>query len=135
MVADRITADMRLAGTTRRFAAWIAALAVLMAALAPALSHAMASGQGADWIEICSAQGTKWLPGEGDDSGAPTTIHAFEHCPYCSVHAQTGDLPPVVPTVTPVAGLREVAPRAFLAAPRTLHAWVSAQPRAPPLFS
>lgn len=134
-MADRIGAEMRLAGPTRRLATWIAALAVLMAALAPALSQALGAQQAANWIEVCSSQGTKWLAGDDDGTAAPKAAHAFEHCPYCSVHAQSLDLPPVVATVGPIAGLQQAVPQAFLAAPRTLHAWVSAQPRAPPLFS
>jgi hypothetical protein len=126
---------MRLAATTRRLATWIAALAILMAALAPALSHALGAQQAASWIEICSAQGSKWLPVDDDGSSKPKAAHAFEHCPYCTVHAQGLGLPPVVPAVAHPAGLHDIAPQAFLAAPRTLHAWVSAQPRAPPLFS
>jgi hypothetical protein len=125
---------MRLAGSTRRLAAWIAALAVLMAALAPALSHAMAAEQAARWIEVCGAQGSKWIAGD-DASGAPKTLHGLELCPYCTLHAQTACLPPLVATVAAAASLRDVVPHARPVVPRPLPAWLNAQPRAPPRFS
>ncbi len=124
---------------TRRYARlthWIAALAVLLGALAPALSHAFAPSQGGTWVEVCTAQGSRWVQAEsGSTEGTPTALHALEHCPYCSLHTPTLGLPPAPVTEPLASNLGEAVPLAFLFAPRTLHAWVSAQPRAPPLFS
>jgi Protein of unknown function (DUF2946) len=111
-------------------------LAILMAALAPSVSQALGLSKGISWIEVCTAQGSKWLQGDLDGSGsAPASEHVLEHCPYCSLHVLALGMPPAPGLVAPVPRLRHDRPMAFLAAPRTLHAWVSAQPRAPPIFS
>lgn len=127
---------MRKLRARRLLTTWIAILAVLMASLAPSVSHALGLSNGASWIEVCTAQGSKWQQSDSDDSrSAPAAAHVLEHCPYCSIHAPALGLPPV-PEVVPLSlDLKDEFPLAFLAAPRTLHAWVSAQPRAPPLFS
>lgn len=111
-------------------------MAILLASLAPALSHALASATGADWIEICTARGSSWIqPGEDGSERAPASAHLLEHCPYCSLHVPALGLPPVTVLAHLPLQLSHAVPRAFLSAPRTLHAWVSAQPRAPPSFS
>ena len=120
----------------RRLLSWIAMLALVLASVLPTVGHALASAQGNAWQMVCSAQGSKWVQAGGDaSSGAPAPAHVLEHCPSCALHT-----PPLGPA--PAAGLLPIAlqlahalPLAFLAAPRTLHAWVHAQPRAPPLFS
>lgn len=127
---------MRAFRAHRRLTTWIAALAILLASLAPSLSHALASGSGANWIEICTTQGSKWIAaGEDGSERAPASAHVLKHCPYCSVHAPALGLPPSNDSAQLPSRLAHEIPLAFLAAPRTLHAWVSAQPRAPPLFS
>jgi hypothetical protein len=127
---------MRVFRAHRRLTIWFAALAILLASLAPSLSHALASASGTDWIEICTTQGSKWIAtGEDGSERAPAAVHVLDHCPYCSVHAPAFGLPPANDSAQLPARLAYEFPLAFLAAPRTLHAWVSAQPRAPPLFS
>lgn len=120
----------------RQLTSWIAILAVLVASLAPSVSHALGLNKGASWMEVCSAQGSKWQQTDSDESrGAPAAGHVLEHCPYCSIHAPALGMPPA-PEVAPLSlDLTDEFPLAFLAAPRTLHAWLSAQPRAPPSFS
>jgi hypothetical protein len=126
---------MRALRAHRRLTAWIAALAILTASLAPALSQAVASATGAHWIEICTTQGSRWIQaGEDGSEPTPPLKHVLEHCQFCSPHTPTG-LPPATPRAHLPPGLLHETPLAFLSAPRTLHAWVSAQPRAPPLFS
>ncbi len=127
---------MRAFRAHRRLTTWIAALAILLASLAPSLSHAVASATGTNWIEVCTTQGSKWIAaGEDSSERAPASAHVLEHCPYCSLHAPDLALPPANDSAQLSARLAYEFPLAFLAAPRTLHAWVSAQPRAPPLFS
>ncbi|WP_393938690.1 DUF2946 domain-containing protein [Piscinibacter sakaiensis] len=133
--ASRI-AGMRAVRAHRRITSWIAALAILLASLAPALSHALASATGADWIEICTTQGSKWIQaGEDGTERTPASAHLLEHCPYCTLHAPALGLPPAASLAHLPLQSSHAVPLAFLSAPRTLHAWVSAQPRAPPLFS
>mgnify|MGYP001213013553 CR=1 FL=1 len=111
-------------------------MAILLTSIVPSVSHAMGAAKGSSWIEICSSQGSKWIE-EGTDNSqpAPTASHVFEHCPFCSIHAPGIGLPPSPATEPlPIAGHGEFPP-AFYAAPRTLYAWVSARPRAPPQLS
>ncbi|WP_196887490.1 DUF2946 domain-containing protein [Rubrivivax gelatinosus] len=116
------------------FALWIAALVILMASLAPSVSQALGFARSAAAVEICTAHGSVWVDADtGGETGGPASAgHLFEHCPFCSLHAPALGLPPAplaLPGVPPGA---EPVPRAFLAAARTPHAWVTAQPRAPP---
>lgn len=108
-------------------------MAIVLASLAPSLTHALGFAQGGSRIEVCTAQGSKWID-EADDGSptAPSAAHVFEHCPYCSIHMPDLGMPPS-PTVVPllIEGHGEYPP-AFYAAPRPLFAWRSAQPRAPP---
>jgi len=123
---------MQFRRITRLVASWIAVLAVLMAALAPAASHAVGSQGAASWVEVCTAQGSRWVQNDAGGDSIPGAEHALEHCPYCSIHPNAVGIPPAPLQDLPAAGLAHAVPQAFLAAPRTLHAWVSAQPRAPP---
>lgn len=108
-------------------------MAVLLAALAPAVSFALGSQLGANWVEVCTAEGSKWVQPGNDE--APASAHVFEHCPYCTLHTPAIGMPPVPPAQLPIVDAADAVPLAFLAAPRTLHAWASAQPRAPPTSS
>lgn len=126
---------MRLHRPARLLTGWIAGLALLFAALAPALSPAFGAQRGASWVEVCTAQGSAWVKAEtGGDQGDAQKAHTFEHCASCFLQAHGPALPPAALTAPLVQGADVLAP-AFLAAPRTLHAWVGAQPRAPPALS
>ena len=86
---------------TRRFwTPWIAILAIVVNALLPGFSHALAAGQTpkvGGWAEVCSEQGTRWI--KSDNSGhvlAQSTVRPaevpaepahFSHCAYCLTHA------------------------------------------------
>ena len=119
-----------------RLISWIAVLAILLSALAPSLGYALQMSKGGDWVEICSTQGNKWVQvGEEGVQHAPAMAHVLDHCPYCSLHAPSLGLPPATDWARQPSGLAHEVPLAFLAAPRTLHAWLRAQPRGPPLFS
>ncbi len=127
---------MHLRRRSQRFSTWLALLAMLWMAFAPLASQALGAKQSQAWIEICGASGAKWIKA---DPGAPEQqpqpgAHPLDHCPYCSVHASALGMPPaaLAPLVLSVS---QEMPLAFLAAPRTLHAWRSAQPRGPPAFS
>ncbi len=119
----------------RAVTSWIAILAVLMTALAPAISHAIGARGPVTWTEICTSVGAKRVlldvdPGSG--KSVPGASHLLEHCPYCALHADGFPVPPTLPSVAPPALLGELLPPAFLHADETLSVWSSAQPRAPP---
>ena len=122
----------------RRWMLWVATMAVLLASLAPGISR-MLSGmrdQQVAWVEVCSAQGARWVAVDARDVAADPLkqkpqLHGDEHCPFCLLQGH-GMAPPPAP-VTPVilAGVDEL-PFLFLHAPRPLHAWSNAHARAPP---
>lgn len=123
---------------TRALWVWIACFAVLMNALAPSVSHAIAFSQGvpATW-EICRADGTRvtvsgLITGAEDGGKSDGAAKAAgEDCAYCQTHAGSFGLPPVTLSSLPVKGMR-AAPFLFYRAPRPLAAWTTAQPRGPP---
>jgi|BarGraIncu00222A_1022003.scaffolds.fasta_scaffold43111_2 hypothetical protein len=128
---------MNRRGGLRTFFAWLASFAMLMGAVAPTLSHALAR-QAPAWIQVCSAQGSSWIrtdasaPVEGSRQPAPG--HAFEHCPYCSLHAAGLGMPPGIPDVPALSRAHAVHPHRVAAAP-TLRLWSDAQSRGPPALS
>ena len=124
---------------TRRLLAWIACLAMLFAALAPSMSHAMTSVQGDTWAEICTAGGAKMVKvGAGQDitSGlqTPDALH-LEHCPFCATHAGATAPPPSAGFVLPLVVTQAAFPSLYFHAPRPLPVWTAAQSRAPPLHA
>ncbi|MES2026962.1 MAG: DUF2946 domain-containing protein [Pseudomonadota bacterium] len=132
---------MRMTKATHRFATWIACFAILLASLAPSISHAVAAAKGAPnaWVEICTVEGSKMMKVDGDQSQqAPAPAEKgthFEHCAFCLTHAGSFGLPPSADFVMPVVSGDHVLPLLFYQASRPLFAWVVAQPRAPPAFS
>ena len=119
---------------TRRFAAWIACLAMLFAALAPSVSHAMSATGGNVWTEICSAAGITMIKapqGQGDPVDADSASH-LEHCAFCATHPT--DIVPLPGGVgyAPVLSGRDIYPRLFYQSPSPLAAWTRAHSRAPP---
>lgn len=126
---------MRPTRPARTLSTWIAVLAILVSALLPSVSQALGAASPAAWVEVCSAQGSKWIPADEGGSDTQGAEHLLEHCPYCSLHTPTLALPPVPPPLTLRLDLGHAVPAAFLSAPVTLHAWRAALPRAPPAQS
>lgn len=117
---------------SRAITSWIAVLAVLMSALAPSISHALAKGGSVSWVEVCTDRGSKWIdPSSGEE--APSPGATSDLCPYCVFHAEAAIVGPVSTQVPFVAQARYVPP-AFLRAPRVAHAWRAPHSRAPPQF-
>ena len=116
--------------------AWLAACVVLLAALAPTVSHALNSkAAGGLWVEICSSLGARTalvadLP-ESPTGPDSSLLHSLEHCPLCLVQGSAAAPPPSSISVT-LLPLSFDAPLLFLAAPHTLHAWQHALSRGPP---
>jgi hypothetical protein len=129
---------MTLNRLTRRITAWIAMFAILLAALAPSVSHALATrdGKTSSWMEICSATGTKLVKADKASSPAPAKKFACpEHCPFCSFHGNAADLPISSDFTLPVLSASSARPALFYHSSRPLFVWASAQSRAPPFHS
>lgn len=132
---------MRMNRRAFALASWMAMLAMLMALLAPALSHAYAPTSGAADLsaylsaDICRA-GSDAAAGASQTGGeaAPAPHDALpEHCPYC--HHSSGILL-LPPAPCPLAlAVADAPPTAQLPdAPKPGSAWTAAQARGPPLF-
>ncbi|MGK5073895.1 DUF2946 domain-containing protein [Janthinobacterium sp. ZB1P44] len=124
---------------TRRFAAWIACFAILLAALAPSISQAVANAKqesGSGWAEICSVAGIRFV--QVDDDGAADgksggKAMQMEHCAFCSTHAGSVGLPPASPVLPLlVASGTAIFPALYYRSPAPLFIWSAAQSRAPP---
>ena len=125
---------------TRRFAAWIACFAILLAALAPSISQAVANAKqqsGSGWAEICSVAGIRFVQvvedGTTEDGKSAGKAMQMEHCAFCSTHAGSVGLPPTSPVLPlPVAMGTAIFPALYYQSPAPLFIWSTAQSRAPP---
>ena len=103
----------------------------------PTLAHARSFVLGNSDLqaEICTAQGPeRGAPGDSMPAGEVAGVQG--HCPYCACGGTPAMLPPVAVTAAlPLPPESAGPPPLFLHAPRTLFAWASAQPRAPPALS
>lgn len=138
---------MQSKSTSWRWTIWIACFAVLMNALAPSISHAMASRSGvpATW-EICrggvgaaSATGRTDLVVVGADVSLAKQVAAqlapMEDCGYCLPHAGSDALMPSTITGLGLMGGHALRPFLFYRAPQPLLALTAAPPRGPPAVS
>ncbi|MDO8050198.1 DUF2946 domain-containing protein [Janthinobacterium sp. SUN211] len=126
---------------TRRFAAWIACFAILLAALAPSISQAVATAKqesGSGWAEICSVAGIRFVQVDNDgaaDEKSGGKAMQMEHCAFCSTHAGSVGLPPASPVLPLlVASGTAIFPALYYQSPAPLFIWSTAQSRAPPIF-
>lgn len=130
---------MFLVATRRRIAAGIALLAMLLAALSPTITSALAaaSDQHVRWTAVCTADGARLVPVPTDADGVPVAPngHAIDHCPFCAPHGAVMALPPPAAVTVPLAAGALPVPPLFLFAPRPHFMWATAQPRAPPAVS
>ena len=110
---------------------WIAALAIAMSALAPAVSQAVSlakHGQGFA-MEICAADGTKLqINIQGED---PTDCAEAQPCPYCIAHTA---ITPAFNTNLTFQAPQTLAllPQLFYQSPKPLAVWVTPPSAAPP---
>jgi len=129
--------------TRLRACTWVALLAIFGLALAPTVSHALASsGQGGfnPWAEVCSSNGATVSVAAAHAGGkpapaAPAGLQHLEHCPLCGVGGHAPLLPLAPPPGFVAAAGAHFLPALFAHAPRPLFAWAAAQPRGPPSAS
>ena len=127
---------MHLRQRSTQLILWIACLALAVGALLPSVTHSVRQAAPNGWFEVCTSFGAKWVraseartDSEGPEA-PPRGIH--EHCAYCVMHAGDLAVPPARGTGLAPSPLQFALPARFLAAPRTLFAWRSAQARGPP---
>ncbi len=121
----------------RRPIAWLAIWSLLAGLLLPSLAHALADERSVVWTEVCTAQGMKRVPmadeATAPEAGAGMSLNgAMDHCPWCLLSPAAAVAPPPAERALPLLALGQPVPPRFLSAPRTPHAWCTAQPRGPP---
>lgn len=126
-----------MSSSVRRRITWIAALAVLAMALAPAISQWLLAQRspGLAWVAVCSSTGTRWVAVDEAAKDAPHPAsgqHDQSHCPACTLQAHGMGLPPQPLDLLVLTPEPEALPFLFLHAPRTLAAWSPSIARAPP---
>jgi hypothetical protein len=131
---------MNMTKSMHRLTVWIASFAILLAALAPSISHAVAAAQGVPngWMEICTVEGAKLVQIADGQPAKPAPGNKaahLEHCPFCLNHAVSPGLLSVFDFTIPVVESSAVLPLLFYQASHPLFAWTAAQPRAPPVAS
>jgi hypothetical protein len=110
---------------------WIAAAAIAMSALAPAVSQAVSlakHGQGFA-MEICAADGTKaQINVQGDEQA---DLAEVQPCPYCIAHTA---ITPAFNTNLTFQAPQTLAllPQLFYQSPKPLAVWVTPPSAAPP---
>jgi hypothetical protein len=114
---------------------WMAIAAILMGALAPSISQAIAlteQGKGIS-VEVCTTVGVK-MTQVISTTGADDQQMVNEHCPFCLVHSAY-DLPidNTLNFAEPQA--HNIYPQLFYKSPKPLFAWVVLPSRAPPTLA
>lgn len=111
--------------------------AMLLAALAPAISRTLASTRVAgDWVEICTTSGMRWVqleeaPGALTDADDPA--HALDLCGHCCLAAERfAPLIPAFPAVAVLSGHH--APPGYIARATLSRAAPHPAARGPPLL-
>ncbi len=77
---------LSIADITRRLmrrSAFMALFAVLLNALAPTLSYAMAADKGGAVVEMCTSFGLKKVLVSGTGGEDTSSTHGFKHCQFC----------------------------------------------------
>lgn len=115
-------------------------VAILMAALAPGISRALAAASPDAAITLAAICTVGNDQGRGEPAAAShadlpghVTLH-LDHCAYCHLAGDAPGLPAFCMAPASAATIIALQPPLFFQAPRTLHAWRAAQPRAPPTF-
>lgn len=116
----------------------MAVLVMVLNALWPLVAHARPAGA-AGMVEVCTAQGVKFVPGSPEspaDQKGDAGKHLQPHCPLCSMG---GDKPVLAPSPVPplaIVDLPRLAIPAYLTGIQPGHVLHSpAHPRAPPVRS
>jgi hypothetical protein len=112
---------------------WIAALAIAMSALAPAVSQALSLAKGGNGLamEICAMNGSKMQITVELEQQTEQASQA-QPCPYCL--AQTAITPAFNTSLTFQAPQSfSFLPQLFYQSPKPLAAWVTPPSAAPPV--
>lgn len=116
--------------------AWIALLAVLLNALAPTLSYAMAAGRGGAVVEMCTSFGLKKVVvSRAGEESAPSAMQGIQHCPFCLSADSASPLPRAASAQPALPGVAGAAVPVSSIIHDPLLSWSAAHKRGPPVLS
>jgi hypothetical protein len=125
-----------------RRTSFIALLAIVMLSVAPTVSKVLAADHaGANLVEVCTVEGTKWLSSAEFGLGAlpshqgdPGQDHNHQSdCPFCSL--QLAKFVLIASSSCDVQQAFSPLPPLFYTALKPLFAWAHSRSRAPPLVA
>lgn len=79
----------------RPWVVWLAVWVGSLSALVPTVSHAVAHGHRASWIEICTSSGPRTVAVEAPARQEPAQF--LDHCPFCLQGLERAAPPPPPP--------------------------------------
>lgn len=126
-----------LAGLRRRrhHATWLTLVILVLAALAPGVSRALAFVRG-DIVAMGAHCLMAAAPAaDGTEERRQTTGGLLDHCPLCQLRGDTPAPPPPPLALPDGRGLRHEAPVSRIRAPHLAAAWWSAPARGPPTLA
>lgn len=115
-----------------RFAVWIACFALLMAALAPSISHLLAAYRGSHEAPAAAHCHPDAVAAAPEHSPAQRAAALLVDCDYCTLQADLPALPPFPPLALVLVEQLQYLPPLFFLAPHPLFVWLHARSRAPP---
>lgn len=119
--------------TSRRISTWIALWAMVALTLIPSISRAWtALNSPSDWVEVCTAQGARWVSLTDSREPQPEAPATAEHCAYCQLQGHALALPPTSAGLVLMVDFDEIPPL-FYGAPYQLEVWRTAAARGPPV--
>lgn len=130
-----------LSGQRRTRLHWVALLCsivMMLSALAPTVSRALAANGQVSWVEICSGDGVQWVLADdaAPDQPTPADSNSIDHCPLCVLVADK--LAPALTAAPAVVAMLQVVLRLPLpseARPVQAVSAFAAPPRGPPSLS
>lgn len=137
---------MRLASCRRRWARWLALLALVASTFAPSLSRFViaATLSGGDWVEVCTPQGMRIVSASSRSGAADAAASsgsrggwmiAGDVCPYCGTGVPMPAPPPAAGARPPPVSLRSFALPPLDARVAQARPLTAAAPRGPPTWS
>ena len=118
--------------------AWLILWIVGLAALAPSVSRTLALAGQPGWVEVCSADGLRWVRvADGSaarEPSAPADAPRLDHCPLCVLMGERLAPAPTPFALAPPAHAHRL-PAAVRLAPPPHRFSIAAAPRGPPARS
>ncbi len=124
--------------TRLHWVALLCSIVMMLSALAPTVSRALAANGQVSWMEICSGDGVQWVLADeaAPDQPAPADSNSIDHCPLCVL--VTDKLAPALTAAPAVVAMLRVVlrlPQPPEALPFEAVSALAAPPRGPPSLS